>query len=615
MLGLLDKRERDHDHHPLRGSSIVPLHPFLHVELTATARRARTYGLRALYGIALFFFFGLRYRGFARRPASGIATIHEQAAFARTTFEWFLLFQGMVFVLLAPILFAGSVADESQRKTLPLLLASRLGSGEILLGKLSARMLHVLTFLVLGLPVVSLLGLFGGVDPLLVAMAAVGMFSTAFFLASVSLLISVHARNPREAMTGALMVTLAWLIAPYVIHHVPASRPWILWVKTVSEWVYSTLPLIDLARMAWLARGGPLILTRPFATMVGMQLVTGLAFFGLAAYRLRPAYRARQDAPRRRSRLFRPRAFPPCGDDPMLWKECHGGDRDGATRLLIVLGLAFGAVVLLLYNVSFRELYRNALEELYEFGYDVGPLADRGQYRLYLGNLLAMFADTLSVPFLLVVAVASASGIAGERERGTWTSLVATPLGRWEILRAKMLGAIRAGGPLGLLAVLPWMLGLALGATHPLGFLAAVVGLAAFAWFVAALGTAFSLRSKTTSRAVGRTLGTLLAINLLPILVLGCLFGAPGVWDGGPVLGCMPMILDMLPVSRRGIENLVYSIHVNAGVVTGGSLPGPMHSVFAALVLANVLAYAAVGWLIAWRAFEVFQAGREPRGR
>ena len=286
---------------------------FLHVELVSTARRARTFGLRAFYGVALFFFFGLRYQGYASRSLLRVPSIHEQAAFAQTTFAWFLVLQGLVFVLLAPLVFAGSVADEARRGTLPLLLASRLSSGALLLGKLSARMLHVLTYLILGVPVVCLMSLFGGVDPGLVAWAAVGMISTAFFLATLSLLISVHARSPREAMTAALMVTLVWLIVPFVIHQVPARRPWMLAIKTVSEGIYSTSPmsLMDLARVALLANGGPLILTAPVVTMVGMQVVSGLAFFALAAYRLRLAFRAGRTLRASGSGAFRTRRAGP----------------------------------------------------------------------------------------------------------------------------------------------------------------------------------------------------------------------------------------------------------------------------------------------------------------
>ena len=60
---------------------------------------------------------------------------------------------------------AGIIPDEFQRKTLHYLLASRLSSAEIVLGKLGARLVHVVAFVALGLPIVSLLMLYGGLNP------------------------------------------------------------------------------------------------------------------------------------------------------------------------------------------------------------------------------------------------------------------------------------------------------------------------------------------------------------------------------------------------------------------------------------------------------------------
>jgi ABC-type transport system involved in multi-copper enzyme maturation permease subunit len=62
---------------------------------------------------------------------------------------------------LTPALVARVVADEKQRKTLHYLLASRLTSPEIALGKLLVRMLYLAVLLGVSLPVLSLLVLMG----------------------------------------------------------------------------------------------------------------------------------------------------------------------------------------------------------------------------------------------------------------------------------------------------------------------------------------------------------------------------------------------------------------------------------------------------------------------
>ena len=58
----------------------------------------------------------------------------------------------------------GTIAGEKQRKTLHYLLASQLSTGEIVLGKLLARMLMVFVYLVAAVPLLFLLRLFGGVE-------------------------------------------------------------------------------------------------------------------------------------------------------------------------------------------------------------------------------------------------------------------------------------------------------------------------------------------------------------------------------------------------------------------------------------------------------------------
>ena len=98
-----------------------------------------------------------------RNTAAASLPIDDFSRFAFTTFIWFASVQLGTILLLVPALFGGVIADEKQRKTMHYLMASRLSSAEIVLDKLAARLLHVGAFILLGLPVMSLLTLFGGV--------------------------------------------------------------------------------------------------------------------------------------------------------------------------------------------------------------------------------------------------------------------------------------------------------------------------------------------------------------------------------------------------------------------------------------------------------------------
>src|SRR3954447_26402071 len=161
--------------------------PVFNSELTLTARRARYYAIRFLYGMILLFFV------VQAAPTSrlgevfwqgGEVSIAEMAAAGSRIFEAFAILQSVAVLVLTPVIVAGVVADEKRRKTLHYLMASRLTSAEIILGKLFARLLHVGIFLAIGLPVMGLISLFGGVEPLWVVLAYGGTLSTAFFLAA-----------------------------------------------------------------------------------------------------------------------------------------------------------------------------------------------------------------------------------------------------------------------------------------------------------------------------------------------------------------------------------------------------------------------------------------------
>jgi hypothetical protein len=215
------------------------------------------------------------------------------------------------------------------------------------------------------------------------------------------------------------------------------------------------------------------------------------------------------------------RLFPrqPCGDDPVYWKEVHVVSRPGGIlaqlgRLLIPLILA-GLVLLVLYIAYEAKVF----QELWGNGY---RFHGSGSYREREGfsSVLRIINALVFGFWMLWLGRLAAAAISMEREQDTWISLLATPLDGGEILRGKMFGAIRTTAPAGITVVLIWLIGLALGAIHPLGFLLALVGLVLFAWYATVLGTYFSLISKTTWRAQLWTQTILIAPHLCCYLPL-----------------------------------------------------------------------------------------------
>jgi len=425
--------------------------------------------------------------------------------------------QGLMVLILTPALVGGAVAEEKQRRGLEILLTTTLSSTEIVLGKLLARMCHLVVVLSLTLPVFCLLSMNGGIDVGLVALSYGVTLTTGFLIAAMAIFVSTLSDRPLRAIMATYWLVIAWLALPFLPNPFgtgpgPPAIPSLLGegMAAVQQWAGMTNPLsvvgeIDkspsrelVVRLVWM-----------MATQVG---IAALLIVGAAAM-LRPlARRAGSSASRfklfsfvlsRRSLLPR-RA---CGDHPMLWKECHVARTTVLTRLVIVLALLGIAISM---EFTTWRISAAAFSELRDHGYGSQAFNPaRDELNLFLRVVIVI----LYIAMALVVAVRSALNFTSEIEKETWTSLIATPLDSAEIVNGKILGGFWGMRWLGSIYLAFVALGLAAGAVHPLAGALVLFESSIFLAFFAALGTAFSLSSKSSVYALGGTLLTFLVIN------------------------------------------------------------------------------------------------------
>ncbi len=331
----------------------MPLGPVFNAELLTTARRARYYVVRFLYGLVILLQVYLSYQAntWRFRDGSSQLSIRDMADFGANIFIWFGILQAVMVVLLTPALVGGAIADERQRKTLHYLLASQLSSFEIVMGKLAARLLQVVVLVALGLPVVSLIGLFGGVDFMVLLLTYAATFTTIFFLSTASILVSVGSRRPREAISLLYMLEIFWLLVPPLVMVFMRfwGEPWVTiatWVNPVLQYVAMTSPIYMLTPMGYGGAGG-FEVAAALGDGVASRLRDGLRDPGdrpVAA--LRPERRGDRGWTRGVAKLTRKRSWfprPECGDDAMLWKEMHIARSGGLTKAaLLVLGVGHG---------------------------------------------------------------------------------------------------------------------------------------------------------------------------------------------------------------------------------------------------------------------------------
>ena len=534
------------------------LGPVFNAELLTSARRPRFFVGRVLYGLLVLIIVSSTYHSMTRfylASRGGEVPISVLARLGQEIFTSFAVLQGIILLVMTPALVGGAIADEKQRKTLHYLMASELTATEIIVGKIASRLLRLAILGAIGLPVLSLVGLFGGVDYPLVFLVYGATATSTYFLAALAILCSVHAAKPRDAIMQCFFYEILWLtVAPITLATMPFWNPY--WrpigefCRPALEWVAACSPSYLLTQSMRL-RGLMAILPDVW-WMIGLQLAVGTLFLIIAAARLRPAFRA-QDGPNLWARIvgrkqirarWRLWPHPECGDDAMLWKEIHVNRLSNA-RKIVLFFLSVGVLGFTIY-ASF-DVWVLAFNEAWNSGYWGFSSNQRNV------NYLLRGANSVAIIILLIgMGAVAASSLTSEKEGDTWINLASSPLSGVEVIRGKLLGAIWLFRPVFYLLALCWTLGLLVGSIHPLGILASLGELAVFSWFIAALGVAVSLRSRSTVQSLTLTIGILLFCNV------GYLFLVALIRSGGDelnVIGCMPALFTVSLLGSGDLRN------------------------------------------------------------
>lgn len=160
-------------------------------------------------------------------PGGTDTTPEALAATGRQIFAWVSLLEGLLVVLLAPLLTAQAITEERRRGTLEGLLLTRLTPRDILWGKLLAATGFLLIVIVSMLPVQSILILFGGIAPLELVGVTLLLLAVAPALAAYGLFCSLRYFTPLAAVANAYAGALS-LIAPWqllILRTIRAENP------------------------------------------------------------------------------------------------------------------------------------------------------------------------------------------------------------------------------------------------------------------------------------------------------------------------------------------------------------------------------------------------------
>src|SRR5579871_491 len=142
----------------LRAEIIHLLGPVFSFEILRGSRR-RVHASRVIYTTLLLASVVYIYLLDSNRYV--VAEVKRQSEAANTIFQTFFGIQMLLVAVLTPVMVAGCISEEKERRTLEFVLATDLRGREIVLGKLAARLAGMFLLVLAGLPVFSFLQFLG----------------------------------------------------------------------------------------------------------------------------------------------------------------------------------------------------------------------------------------------------------------------------------------------------------------------------------------------------------------------------------------------------------------------------------------------------------------------
>lgn len=336
-----------------------------------------------------------------------------------TLFSWITTLNYVVTTLAGVTLFATTISEECEDRTLDLLRLAGISPFSILLGKWVPRLTSVAWLVILQFPFILLAVTLGGVHWEQIGQATLLLLAHLWLVGSLGLFASVLRRRNGPAVATALIVMLAFHVLPFLLQSAASqlfangflAAPLFKAIDSSCNFAFWSNCWSVLSELLNLGANLSAVL---FAT--GVNLAAGAVLFFASLIAFDPLTRqetARMDAasPGRRRRHNRPWSF------PIVWKDFHF--LTGGTKFNVLKLLGYAAVSL--------------FAALYWVNWDLSQID-----AATLGG--AIFAIT--VPMLVVEGTFLAARVYHtEAAEQTWCSLALLPVSLPEIAYAKLCGA------------------------------------------------------------------------------------------------------------------------------------------------------------------------------
>jgi ABC-type Na+ efflux pump permease subunit len=398
-----------------------------------------------------------------------ITTAGDTARFGATLLRILAPLQLALAMLAAAMTSAVSVSAEKDRRTLELLLVSRLTDVQLVFGKLAGSLVRVLLLVLSAVPMFALAGLFGGVTPEQLARVFVVTVATALAAASVATTVAFWKDTTFQTLAITAFALVAWIAAGEitaatggVAAAAAVSPPRALFAALGPHGAQTYLP--------FLATAAGVILV---ANLIGVSQVRR---WNVAVGRRREQPETAQAvAARGESRLV--------WENPILWREIC---TKAYGRRIVFVRIAW----FLLFAAAVAGIVAEARS----------PQPDR--------LAVAIAVIPMALASLLAVTALAVTSITTERDRGAFDVLLVTDLEPKEFVWGKLVGVLVVAREIVLLPLLLCGALVVSGIASLENGIYLALGLAVLLFFSAVLGLHVGLSYPASRRAIAVALGT-----------------------------------------------------------------------------------------------------------
>ena len=398
-----------------------------------------------------------------------ITTAGDTARFGATLLRILAPLQLALAMLAAAMTSAVSVSAEKDRRTLELLLVSRLTDAQLVFGKLAGSLVRVLLLVLSAVPMFALAGLFGGVTPEQLARVFVVTVATSLAAASIATTVAFWKETTFQTLAITAFALVAWIAAGEIAAGTAGAAA----AAAVSP------PRALFAALG--PQGGQTYL--PFlattAVVIGIANLIGVSQvrrWNVAAGRRREQPETAGAAlPRTESRVV--------WENPILWREictkAHG-------RRIVFVRIAW----FLLFAAAVAGIVAEAR----------AAQPDR--------LAVAVAVIPMALASLLAVTALAVTSITTERDRGAFDVLLVTDLEPKEFVWGKLVGVLVVAREIVLLPLVLCGALVVAGLASLENGIYLAIGMAILLFFSAVLGLHVGLSYPASRRAIAVALGT-----------------------------------------------------------------------------------------------------------